>query len=58
MFPDDRLGLARKWNADRARIARVRKPKARAEQRTTAVDVRSPSTYDGFIVEHFVEVMP
>lgn len=51
MFPDDHRSLAKKWNADRTRIARVRKPKAPAERRNTAVDIRSPSTYDGLFIE-------
>jgi len=51
MFPADREALTKRWEKDRARIARVRRPKAPVERRNTEVEVRSPSTYDGLFVE-------
>jgi hypothetical protein len=47
-FPEDHEALRKRWDADRSRLARVRRPKARVEHRNDDVEVRSPAVYDGF----------
>jgi transposase len=51
LFPADREALSRRWDRDRARIARVRRPKASTERRNTEVEVRSPAIYEGLFME-------
>ena len=46
LFPEDREALLKRWDADRTRIAALRKPHVRASRRSLEVDVRSPAAYD------------
>jgi transposase len=58
IFPDDREALRKRWDADRARIARVRKPKAqRIRIQQPAVDVRPPAVYDDLFAESALAVI-
>jgi transposase len=46
LFPEDRDALRKRWDADRARLAKLRTPHARSSRRSLDVDVRSPAVYD------------
>jgi transposase len=46
-FPEDREAIRKRWDADRVRLARVRKPKVpRSTTPEPEVQVRPPSVYD------------
>jgi hypothetical protein len=46
-FPEDRQALHQRWDEDRARLARIRKPKvAKTKARNPQVEVCPPSLYD------------
>jgi hypothetical protein len=52
-FPEDREALRKRWDADRARLARIRKPKApRIRIQQPEVEVRPPAVYDELFAEH------
>jgi transposase len=56
-FPEDREAIQKRWDADRARLARVRKPRVprkRIEQ--PEVDVRSPAVYEDLFDERALAV--
>jgi transposase len=56
-FPEDREAIRKRWDADRARLARVRKPRVprkRIEQ--PDVDVRSPAAYEDLFDERALAV--
>ena len=56
-FPEDREALRKRWDADRARIARVRKPKApRIRIQQPEVEVRPPAAYDELFTESALAV--
>ena len=47
LFPADREELQKRWDADRARLARVRKPRVpKSQNRSPDVEVRPTSTYE------------
>jgi hypothetical protein len=51
-FPEDREALRKRWDADRARIARVRKPRIpRIQIQQPEVEIRPSSVYDGLFTE-------
>lgn len=52
LFPEDREDLRKRWDADRARIARLRKPHVRSSRRNPEVDVRSPAAYDVLFADY------
>jgi transposase len=46
-FPEDREAIRKRWDADRARLARVRKPRVRRIRiQQPEVEVRPPAIYD------------
>jgi transposase len=51
-FPEDREAIRKRWDADRARLARVRKPKVpRIRMTQPEVDVRPAAVYEALFVE-------
>jgi transposase len=50
LFPEDRDALRKRWEADRARLAKLRKPHIQTSRRSPDVDVRSPAAYDELFV--------
>jgi transposase len=51
-FPEDREALQKRWDADRARIARVRKPRVpRIKSKEPEVEIRPPAIYDALFAE-------
>jgi hypothetical protein len=50
LFSEDLEALRIRWDADRARLARVRRPRARVPQKTVDVEVRSPSVYEALFI--------
>jgi transposase len=51
-FPEDREDLRERWDADRARLARVRTPRAlRVRGLQPEVEIRPPAVYDELFIE-------
>lgn len=56
-FPEDREALRKRWDTDRARLARVRKPRApRIKILQPEVEVRPPAVYDELFTESALAV--
>ncbi len=56
-FPEDREALQKRWNADRARLARVRKPRVPKIRPTEPeVEIRPPATYDDLFADSSLAV--
>ncbi len=51
-FPEDLEALRARWDADRARLARVRRPKTQGTRKTVEVEVRSPAVYETLFFAH------
>jgi len=51
-FPEDLEALRRRWDADRSRLARVRRPKTQRARKTVEVEARSPSVYETLFLAH------
>jgi len=57
IFPDDLEALRKRWEADRARLARIRKPRVpRIRIQQPEVEVRPPSVYDELFAEPVLAV--
>jgi len=57
VFPDDLEALRKRWEADRARLARIRKPRvSRVRTQQPEVEVRPPSVYDELFAEPVLAV--
>ncbi|MFZ4618362.1 MAG: IS21 family transposase [Rectinemataceae bacterium] len=56
-FPEDREAIRKRWDADRARLARVRKPRVpRIKAQEPEVQVRPPAVYDALFAENVLAV--
>lgn len=56
-FPDDRESLRKRWDADRARLSRIRKPRAdRIKAMEPAVEIRPPAVYDDLFAKSTLAV--
>lgn len=56
-FPEDREAIRKRWDADRARLARVRKPRGpRIKAQEPEVQVRPPSVYDDLFAHNVLAV--
>lgn len=49
IFPEDRASIRRRWEDDRERSFRVRRPKNRSSLRNLEVEIRSPAVYEAFL---------
>lgn len=57
LFPEDRATIQKRWDADRARLTRARRPRARrSPNRSLEVDVRSPASYENLFADSVVAV--
>jgi transposase len=57
LFPADREELKKRWDADRARLARVRAPRSqRLQVRSPEVEVRPTSSYEELFADHAMAV--
>lgn len=57
-FPEDREALRKRWDADRARLVRVRKPRApRIKTKEPEVEIRLPAVYDDLFAESTLAVI-